>query len=89
MSLRDFYRSRYWDAMTNAPFTLTEWIYYTAEEKAADPEKERVGGYLKTYTPKEAWANWWANLDKENKQIIQEIPNFDPVIFKDITGIEL
>lgn len=33
MSLSDFYRSRYWDAMCSAPFNLTEWISYTQEEK--------------------------------------------------------
>lgn len=87
MSLSDFYRSRYWTAMCGASFSLTEWVEYTAEEKAADPEKERVGGYLKVNSYEEAWAKWWAELSEENKQIIQEIPNFDPGIFKDITGI--
>lgn len=87
MSLSDFYRSRYWTAMCGASFSLTEWIEYTAEEKAADPEKERTGGYLKVNSYEEAWAKWWAELSEENKQIIQEIPNFDPGIFKDITGI--
>lgn len=89
MSLRDFLRSKYWDAMCSASFDLTEWVWYTAEEKANDPEKERVSGYLKVNTYEEAWANWWANLNEENRQIIQEIPNFDPAIFKDITGIEI
>ena len=89
MSLRDFLRSKYWEAMCSASFNLTEWVCYTAEEKAADPEKDRVGGYLKVNTYKEAWGNWWTNLDEENRAIIQEIPNFDPAIFKDITGIEI
>lgn len=89
MSLRDFYRSRYWEAMCSVPFVLTDWIWYTKDEKAADPEKERKGGFLKVYTYEEAWANWWAEMDEENKKIIQSIPNFDPVIFKDITGIEI
>lgn len=89
MSLKDFLGSRYWKAMCGASFELTEWVYYTAEEKKADPEKERVGGYLKVNTYKEAWGKWWHNLSEEDKQTIQEIPNFDPVIFKDITGIEL
>lgn len=87
MSLRDFYRSRYWAAMCGASFDLTEWIFYTDEEKAADPEKLKAGGYLKVYTYEEAWANWWANLSEKNRQTIQEIPNFDPEVFKDITGI--
>ena len=89
MSLRDFYRSRYWDAMRSADYPLTEWIWYTDEEKAADPEKERKGGYLKVNTPEEAWAKWWADLTEDAKQTIQAMPNFDPEIFKDITGIEI
>ena len=89
MSIRDFLRSKYWDAMCSASFLLTEWVDFTTEEKAKDPEKERIGGYLKVYTYEEAWANWWNNLSEEAKQIIQEIPNFDPEIFKDITGIDV
>lgn len=89
MSLQDFYDSKYWRAMCGAEFNLTEWVEYTAEEKEADPEKEKIGGYLKTYTYEEAWANWWNKLSDENKAIIQQIPNFDKEVFKDITGIEV
>ena len=89
MSLRDFYRSRYYEALCSAPFMLTEWIPYTEEEKKADPEKEMIGGYLKEYTMKEAWANWWGKTSEKDKKIIQEIPNFDAKIFKEITGIEV
>ena len=89
MSLRDFYRSRYWSALCGAEFSLTEWVYYTDEEKAADPEKERRGGYLKVNTYEEAWAKWWEALSEEDKQTIKDIPNFNPEIFKDITGIEV
>ena len=89
MSLRDFYRSRYYDALCSAPFILTEWIEYTDEEKAEDEDKALIGGYLKTYTMEEAWANWWDELTDENKEIIKSIPNFDAEIFKEITGIEI
>ena len=89
MSLRDFYRSQYYDALCSAPFLLTEWIPYTDEEKEADKEKELIGGYLKEYTMKEAWANWWEKMSEEAKKIVQEIPNFDAKIFKEITGIEV
>ena len=87
MSLRDFYRSRYWSALCGAEFNLTELVYYTDEEKAADPEKERKGGYLKVNSYEESWAKWWEALSEEDKQTIKEIPNFDPEIFKNITGI--
>lgn len=89
MSLHNFYISRYWHAMNNAPFNLTEWVAYTAEEMATDPEKERKRGYLKVNTYEEAWAKWWAELNEEDRQTIQEIPNFDRDIFKDITGIDV
>ena len=89
MSLRDFYRSKYYEALCRAPFLLTAWIPYTDEEKKADPEKEMIGGYLKKYTMKEAWANWWKEMSENDKRIVQEIPNFDAKIFKEITGIEV
>ena len=89
MSLRDFCRSRYRNALYSAPFTLTDWIEYTDEEKAEDEDKALIGGYLKTYTMEEAWANWWDELTDENKEIIKSIPNFDAEIFKEITGIEV
>ena len=89
MSMHEFYISRYWRAIRNAPFELTEWVNYTEEEIVADPEKERKRGYLKTNTYEEAWAKWWKNLDDESRKTIQEIPNFDAAIFKDITGIEV
>ena len=89
MSLRDFYRSRYYEALCSAPFLLTEWIPYTEEEKKADPKKEMIGGYLKEYTMKEAWENWWRKMSEEAKKIVQDIPNFDAKIFKEITGIEV
>ena len=89
MSLRDFYRSKYYEALCSAPFLLTEWIPYTDEEKKADQKKELIGGYLKEYTMKEAWANWWGEMSEEDKKIVQDIPNFDVKIFKEITGIEV
>ena len=89
MSLRDFYRSEYWEAMTEVPYMLTEWVYYTKEEREEDPDKDRVGGYLKVRTPEEAWAYWWSNLSEGARETINRIPNFDAAVFKDITGIEV
>ncbi len=75
MSLRDFRRSQYYDALVSVPLELTRW-----DEEAKT---------LKTRSYKEACAIWWEALIKENKEIIQQIPNFDPEIFFDITGIDL
>ena len=75
MSLRDFRRSQYYDALVSVPLELTRW----------DEESKT----LKERSYKEACAIWWNALTEENKEIIQQIPNFDPEIFFDITGIDL
>lgn len=46
-------------------------------------------GYLKTYSYKEAWSNFWNSTTEELKQQIQELPNFNAEIFKEITGIDV
>ena len=48
-----------------------------------------IGGYLKTFTYEEAWANFWESATKEQKDAILNIKQFDPVIFKGITGIDI
>ena len=75
MSLWDFRRSRYYDALVSKPFELTWW----------DEETKT----LKTRSYKEACAIWWKSLTEENKEIIQQIPNFDADVFFDITGIRV
>ena len=71
---------------------LSEWIYsdnMTEEEKQKHPEYETTGGYLKTYAYEQAWANLWKKLNKEEKQAIKDLPNFDKKVFKEITGITI
>lgn len=88
MTAEEFYKSKYYRALMSSPFVLTEWFEYTDKEKDTD-EKRSVGGYLKTFTYKEACANWWANMADENRSIIMSMPNFDPDVFFDITGIKV
>ncbi len=71
---------------------LSEWIYtdnMTKEEKQQHPKYETTGGYLKTYTYKQAWADLWKKLNKEDKQAIKDLPNFDKEVFKKITGLSV
>ena len=75
MSLEDFRRSRYYDALVSEPIELTWW----GEETKT----------LKNRSYKEACAIWWEKLTEENKKIIQQIPNFDADVFFDITGINV
>ena len=89
MTMREFLDSRYYRAITSSDFKLTEWIPYTEEEMEKDESKKLVGGYLKTYTYKEACKNWWEGMSNKNKAIICSMPNFDADVFKEITGIEV
>ena len=89
MSMEDFYRSKYWDAICSADFRLTEWVEYSEEEKQADEKKALIGGYLKKNTYKDACAGWWSDMTEENREMIKSMPNFDKEVFKDITGIEV
>lgn len=75
MSLEDFRRSRYYNALVSEPIELI-WCDESSE-------------MLKTRSYKEACAIWWEKLTEENKKIIQQIPNFDADVFFDITGIRV
>lgn len=71
---------------------LTEWVLsadMTDAEKEAHPSHETTGGYLKTFTYKEAWSNAWKNADDEQKRWFLSLPNFDADIFFQITGIRV
>ena len=73
-------------------YSCAEWIddYKMFErEKTAHPEYKTTGGYLKVKGYKECFADWWENLKEEEKQEIQNLPNFDVAIFKEITGINI
>ena len=68
------------------------WIYsenMSEEEKAAHPEHEALGGYLKSVPFKDACRLMWEKLTAVEKQAVKDIPNFDARIFKEITGVEV
>ena len=88
-TMRKFIDSKYYKALTSSNFMLTEWVEYTEEEKKESLCGQAIGGYLKTYTYKEACQNWWNNMSEENKEIVKSIPNFDKDVFFEITGIEV
>ena len=69
-----------------------EYVYLsdmTDEEKAAHPEAETTGGYLKKRTTADNARKWWAGLSADDRNIIFSLPNFDAAIFKEITGIDV
>ena len=69
-----------------------EYVYLpdmTDEEKAAHPEAETTGGYLKERTTADNARKWWAGLSADDRNVILSLPNFDAAIFKEITGVDV
>ena len=78
--------------LNQIPGDVLEYIWLsemTDEEKAAHPETETTGGYLKVLDNSECAFTWWRELSDRQKAIITSIPNFDKTIFKEITGIDV
>ena len=70
---------------------LNVWIKsedMTYDEKITHPEHETTGGFLKSRKMTECCILWWNSLSEHDKNVIRAIPNFDSVIFKQITGID-
>jgi len=94
-TLEDWRMSEAYLLLRGAPLSPVKWIPksdMTDEEKAEHPEHTTTGGYLKELSIEErteAAQKWWDCLSADAKQIIKNIPNFDPVKFKQITGIEV
>ena len=76
--------------LTNIPNNTIIWINsegMTEEEKSEHPTYKTTGGYLKTLDNLERRQEWWDKLNDEDKETIKALPNFDPIIFKECTGI--
>lgn len=89
---RDWLNSEARYLLNQIPGDVLEYIWLddmTDEEKAAHPEAETTGGYLKVLDNSEYAVIWWRGLSDRQKNIIAAIPNFDKAIFKEITGIDV
>ena len=78
------------NTMPIADIIFVHFDLMTGEEKAAHPEAETTGGYLKKYvvTPDDRQV-WWDSLPDCDKKTILSLPNFDAAIFKEIAGIDV
>ena len=89
MTMKEVVQTDWYHMLFKYSINLTKWIVYTDEEKQTDKDKDLIGGYLKTYTYKEACKNWWNEYTDKEKAVIMSMPNFDKDKFKQITGIEV
>ena len=88
-TMEEFKRRKWYDALTNGIFRLTEWVDWTEEELKEYENRKNSGGRQVPIDFKVACKKWWDTLSDEDREIIQTMPNFDKTIFTDITGIEL
>lgn len=89
---RDWLNSNARYLLNQIPRDVVEWIYssdMTEEEKAAHPEHETTGGYLKVLDESECAQIWWDGLSEYKREVIMSLPNFDPEIFEQCTGIKV
>lgn len=89
MTMKEVMQTDWYRMLFKYSINLTKWIEYTDEEKQFDKDKDLIGGYLNTYTYKEACKNWWNKYTDKEKAVIMSMPNFDKDKFKQITGIEV
>ena len=78
--------------LNKIPTDVLNWVYsesMTDQEKQEHPEHETTGGFLKMIEKSKSSQEWWNSLPEYQKNIIKEIPNFDPDIFEEITGIQV
>ncbi len=90
MTLSEWRNSQFADLFCG--YELNKWVCesdMTDEEKKAHPDFYVKGGYLKVFTPEEAWQNWFKTKTPEKIELLKQIPNWDAKKFEYITGLQI
>ena len=72
-------------------FNINIWIWWdsmTDKEKKDNPNAYACDGYLKTFEYKEVFKTSWCKADEEDRKKLFNLPNFNPDIFEEISGIK-
>ena len=91
-TIEDWYHSKAMIILDRFHNNSIQWIpttKMTKEEKEQYPDYEILGGYLRKRNNLESNQLYWDKLSKCEKEIVKSLPNFDAVIFKKITGIDV
>jgi hypothetical protein len=91
-TIEDWYHSKAMIILDRFHNNSLQWIpatRMTKEEKEQYPDYEILGGYLRKQNNLESNQLYWDKLSKWEKKIVKSLPNFDAVIFKKITGIDV
>lgn len=90
-SYKDWLRSDARRILARMPKKVVEWVCLEdmeGEEKAGHPEYDITGGCLKVVDDSGKRQAWWDGLPDHEKDTIKALPNFDPGIFEECTGIK-
>ena len=89
-SYSDWLESKAKSIIDTCPVNDLKWVSaseMSEEEKAAYPDYEVTGGYLKEVACTQAdKLAWWKNLLNKEREAVQELPNFDEDIFLQCIG---
>ena len=91
-SYMDWLRSNAKKLLSKIPKSVVEWVcseVMTEEEKKKHPTHKTTGGYLKELDETESRQLWWDGLLESEKETIRALPNFDPGVFEQCTGIKV
>lgn len=92
MTYCEWHKSDACRLLNHIPKNVTEWVDkkdMTDEEKAEYPFYKTTGGFLKVLDESECAQSWWNDLSEDDRIIILAIPNFNPDIFEECTGIRV
>lgn len=92
MTYREWYNSDARWLLNQIPKRVTKWVDekdMTDKEKSEYPFYKTTGGYLKMLDRSKCAQSWWNDLSEDGRNIILAIPNFDPDIFEECTGIRV
>ena len=70
----------------------TQWVVssdMTDAEKEANPSYKETGGYLRVNNMQEQYRKAYAAASEEDRELTRKLPNFDPEVFLEITGVDM
>ena len=74
----------------NIKLPIAKWTEYKDLPKDEQTTTtKQLNGKLKTLSYQDAWKQMWSEFSADDKNFFKSLPNFNPEIFKEITGIEI
>jgi len=91
ITLSEWRNSDAFRILQQAPGSRPYWVDISAmtpDEKEKHREAATTGGCLRMVDETDQRQDWWDNLSEDKKASVLNLPNFDPEIFKEVTGID-